>query len=418
MKLKKLAFLLSTILLTSSINILAQENKIEPTVASTTVLEEKKEINKIPQNIEFTVNELVIDENLKNLLNQDSFAKRYILLKGLINQKGLDLVKLKTDDKEHSIPLTSYLLLEGYEEEAIRLVEEDLSSDIKNFNFNGNTYNDLIISVFNKNLKFFKLVAEKNKDRLNEQFMFNGEEGYYLFLLVAQTKSPETNDFTKILLENGASPYIQTKNGYTAEKVASFENNIYLLETLHDFENKRDKKDVLINASLPYAQKIKQQKIIENLNDGMLQDLKNKGKLHDNWITLILYGYNEAANIVFEELKKDSSFDVNKPNAKGINALMAASMSAIPGGNIEYAIKLQNEGINFNYEFNDTQAMHIAVTQDAYKIVMFLIKNKYNFIQDKKGKSFFDIAMESKSYKSAYIIKEAMKIVVENAPKK
>jgi len=418
MKLNKITFLLTTIIFLNQNNLYAQEvnKELENTVEKVQV--EKKEMKQIPEKIELNVSELIVNENLKNILKQDSFAKRYILLKGLVSQVGLDLVKLKIENKEEKIPLTSYLLMEGYEEEAIKLVEDDLYEGITNFNFNGNTYNDLIIAVFNKNLKFFKIVAEKNKDKLNEQFKFNNEEGYYLFLLVAQTKSPETNDFTKILLENDASPYIQTQNGYTAEKVASFENNIYLLETLHDFENKRDKKDVLINVSLPYSQKVKQDKIIENLNNGMLQDLKSKGLLHENWIKLIMYGFNDAATILFEELKKDPNFDINKPNSKGINALMAASMSAIPGGNIEYAIKLFNAGININYEYNDSQAMHIAVTQDAYKIVIFLIKNKYNFIQDKKGKSFFDIAMENKSYKSAYIIKEAMKIVIENSPKK
>lgn len=413
MKLKKVALIISTLLLTNSQLVFSQEIKQD----LVTKIEQTKEIKSIPEDIQFNVSSLIIDENLKNLLNQDSFAKRYILLKGLISQKGVDLVKFKINDKENSIPLTSYLLLEGFEQEAIKLIEEDIITEIKNFEFNNNIYNDFIISIFNKNLDFFKLIAQKHKDKLNEQFKFNGEEGYYLFLLVAQTKSPETNDFTKILLENDASPYIQTKNGYTAEKVASFENNIYLLETLHDFENKRDKKDVLINVSLPYTQKIKQDKIIENLNNGMIEDLKNNNKLHDNWITLILYGYNDAANIIFEELKKDKNFNVNKPNSKGINALMAASMSAIPGGNIEYALKLKSEGIDLNYEHKDTQAMHIAVSQDAYKIVMFLIKNKINFIKDKNGKSFFDIALENKSYKSAYIIKEAMKIVVESSNK-
>ena len=212
--------------------------------------------------------------------------------------------------------------------------------------------------------------------------------------------------YTRHLLEIGANPYLQTKNGHTAEKVASYKNNTYFLETLNNFENNVEGRDTLQNSPLPYKEKVKQNKIIENLKNGLLKELsKDINDMTNKWITLIILGYNDAAELVFEELSKDENFSINATNNNNINALMATALSAIPGGNVEYALKLIERGIDISYEHKDTKTLHIAISKDAYKVVIQLIKQGDNFIKDKDGVYFFDIAMQNKAYKTAHVIK-------------
>lgn len=402
MKLKKIVTTISAIFLTTSI--CAKENIKEEAIKNIVKAE------KINSDFLSTT-----DQNIQTILKQETFAKRYILLKGYLKQKPNLVIKVKeSEEKYYEIPLVSYLLIEGYEKEAIKIIEEELAETFTLFEFKGNQYSDLLIALLNNQKDYFSKAVNKNPEKINKQFNFNGEEGYYLLMAVAQKKDLRTNYYTEILLKNGANPYLQSKNNHTAEMLASYENNTYFLESLHEFQNKVEKRDTMINVPLPYKEKLKQDKIIENLNKGLLKELSNNiEELRNKWITLIILGYNEAAELLYSELVKNKNFNINDVNNKNINALMATAMSAIPGGNVEYAIKLINRGININYEHKDTRAIHIAISKDAYKVLIQLIQNGVNFIKDKNGDYFFNIAMERKAQKSAYIIKEASKIIAE-----
>ena len=399
MKLKTISMIIASILLTSNIN--AQTLESGQTEVS---------------NIEISENVVLENKNIQTILKQETFAKRYILLKGYLTQNPDLLIEIKNEDKSYQIPILSYLLIEGFEQEALKLVEEKVVESFTVFDFNGNEYNDILISILNNQDDYFKKVTQLNKENINKQFKFNNEEGYYILMAVAELKNLRSNMYTRHLLELGANPYLQTKNGHTAEKVAAYKNNTYFLETLNNFENNVEGRDTLENSPLPYKEQVKQNKIIENLKDGLLEELsKDVKNMTNKWITLIILGYNDAAEIIFEELSKNEEFSINDTNDNNINALMATALSAIPGGNVEYALKLIERDIDISYEFKDTRALHIAISKDAYKVVLQLIKKGDNFIKDKDGTYFFDIAMQNKAYKTAHVIKSAARILVENS---
>ncbi len=399
MRLKTISMIIASMLLTNNINAQILESgdtKID--------------------NVEISENAVLKNENIQTILKQETFAKRYILLKGYLKQNPNLLIEISSEENSYKIPVLSYLLIEGFEKEALNLVEEGIVESFQIFNFNGNEYNDILISILNNQDDYFKKVTEINKDNINKQFKFNNEEGYYILMAVAELKNLRSNMYTRHLLEIGANPYLQTKNGHTAEKVASYKNNTYFLETLNNFENNVEGRDTLQNSPLPYKEKVKQNKIIENLKNGLLKELsKDINDMTNKWITLIILGYNDAAELVFEELSKDENFSINATNNNNINALMATALSAIPGGNVEYALKLIERGIDISYEHKDTKTLHIAISKDAYKVVIQLIKQGDNFIKDKDGVYFFDIAMQNKAYKTAHVIKSAARILVENS---
>lgn len=399
MRLKTISMIIASMLLTNNIN--AQILESGDTKIS---------------NVEISETAVLKNENIQTILKQETFAKRYILLKGYLKQNPNLLIEISSEENSYKIPVLSYLLIEGFEKEALNLVEEGIVESFQIFNFNGNEYNDILISILNNQDDYFKKVTEINKDNINKQFKFNNEEGYYILMAVAELKNLRSNMYTRHLLEIGANPYLQTKNGHTAEKVASYKNNTYFLETLNNFENNVEGRDTLQNSPLPYKEKVKQNKIIENLKSGLLEELsKDINDMTNKWITLIILGYNDAAELVFEELSKDENFSINATNNNNINALMATALSAIPGGNVEYALKLIERGIDISYEHKDTKTLHIAISKDAYKVVIQLIKQGDNFIKDKDGVYFFDIAMQNKAYKTAHVIKSAARILVENS---
>ncbi len=399
MRLKTISMIIASMLLTNNINAQILESG-------------DTKIN----NVEISETAVLKNENIQTILKQETFAKRYILLKGYLKQNPNLLIEISSEENSYKIPVLSYLLIEGFEKEALNLVEEGIVESFQIFNFNGNEYNDILISILNNQDDYFKKVTEINKDNINKQFKFNNEEGYYILMAVAELKNLRSNMYTRHLLEIGANPYLQTKNGHTAEKLASYKNNTYFLETLNNFENNVEGRDTLQNSPLPYKEKVKQNKIIENLKNGLLKELsKDINDMTNKWITLIILGYNDAAELVFEELSKDENFSINATNNNNINALMATALSAIPGGNVEYALKLIERGIDISYEHKDTKTLHIAISKDAYKVVIQLIKQGDNFIKDKDGVYFFDIAMQNKAYKTAHVIKSAARILVENS---
>ena len=231
MKLKTVSIMIASILLTSNINAQTLESG-------------KTEV----ANIEVAKNAVLKNENIQTILKQETFAKRYILLKGYLKQNPNLLIEITSEGTSYQIPILSYLLIEGFEQEALSLVEDKIVNSFQVFDFNGNEYNDILISILNNQDDYFKKVTKINADNINKQFKFNNEEGYYILMAVAELKTLRSNMYTRHLLELGANPYLQTKNGHTAEKVASYKNNTYFLETLNNFENNIEERDTLQNS--------------------------------------------------------------------------------------------------------------------------------------------------------------------------
>ena len=147
MKLKTISMIIASILLTSNIN--AQTLESGQTEVS---------------NIEISENVVLENKNIQTILKQETFAKRYILLKGYLTQNPDLLIEIKNEDKSYQIPILSYLLIEGFEQEALKLVEEKVVESFTVFDFNGNEYNDILISILNNQDDYFKKVTQLNKE--------------------------------------------------------------------------------------------------------------------------------------------------------------------------------------------------------------------------------------------------------------
>jgi hypothetical protein len=156
MKIKTISMIIASILLAGGLN--AQE------------LESGK--TKI-DNIEMSKSAVLEDENIKTILKQETFAKRYILLKGYLKQNSELLIEIKNEGNSYKIPVLSYLLIEGFEKEALKLVEDKVVESFKTFDFNGNEYSDILISILNNQVDYFKKVTKINKDNIRLLY-FNG----------------------------------------------------------------------------------------------------------------------------------------------------------------------------------------------------------------------------------------------------
>ena len=118
-------------------------------------------------------NAVLKNENIQTILKQETFAKRYILLKGYLKQNPNLLIEITSEGTSYQIPILSYLLIEGFEQEALSLVEDKIVNSFQVFDFNGNEYNDILISILNNQDDYFKKVTKINADNINKQFKFN-----------------------------------------------------------------------------------------------------------------------------------------------------------------------------------------------------------------------------------------------------
>jgi ankyrin repeat protein len=194
-------------------------------------------------------------------------------------------------------------------------------------------------------------------------------------------------------------------------------------DTTTDVRDSRDEKTKVVttgvidyndaffkNEDLNAEQKVFQEKAITNLKKKYL-DAKNynEEELNNLFTSFISLGLNDAADAILND--KNVKIDLNRYNTNGLTPLMAAAITPMKGGNVEYAKKLIDLGVDINKGTKnaDVSPMSLASTMNNYKVVAVLIFNGALFMkEDKMNFRPIDYALRNNSLESAQIIKEAL----------
>lgn len=180
-----------------------------------------------------------------------------------------------------------------------------------------------------------------------------------------------------------------------------FENNPFFKNAPIDEEREKAQKEFITNLQKKYFDK-------GDYSEGKQEELNN---LFVNFISL---GMNEAADAIWNN--KNVKIDISRYSENGLTPLMAAAITPIDGGNIEYAIKLVNKGADVNQgaKKSDISPVSLASTVDNYKVVAYLILKGAKFMsQDKLELRPIDYALRNNSVKSAAVIKESLDVVLD-----
>lgn len=171
------------------------------------------------------------------------------------------------------------------------------------------------------------------------------------------------------------------------------------------------------NAPIDKERAEKEKEFIGNLNEKYfkkesLSDLE-QSELNNLFVNFISLGMNDAADAIWNN--KNVKIDLSRYSDNGLTALMAASITPIEGGNVEYAIKLVEHGADVNQgaKKSDISPVSLASTVDNYKVVAYLILQGAKFMsQDKLELRPIDYALKNNSVKSAAVIKESLDVVL------
>jgi hypothetical protein len=129
-------------------------------------------------------------------------------------------------------------------------------------------------------------------------------------------------------------------------------------------------------------------------------------------------GYNSLAEIYYQALSKNPTFNIDVKTQKGLTALQATALSTIYGGNVSYAKKLITRGASVHQFISigegdskiDAGLIDLALTNDNHKIIALLIGDGIGFLHSPNDKESILLvqALQQKSYKSAVILKSAV----------
>lgn len=181
----------------------------------------------------------------------------------------------------------------------------------------------------------------------------------------------------------------------------SFKDNPYFKNAPVDSERALKEKEFIGNLETKYFKK-----------DVLSQE--EQDELNNLFVNFISLGMNNAADTIWNN--KKVHIDLNRYSDNGLTPLMAASITPIEGGNIEYAIKLVDNGADVNQgaKKSDISPVSLASTVDNYKVVAYLILKGAKFMsQDKLELRPIDYALKNNSVKSAAVIKESLDVVLD-----
>lgn len=313
---------------------------------------------------------------------QISSEERFYFLEDKIKENG-HLVKVETETDFFYIPIHSFLLIQGHEKLAAQLVKERLVEPFEVFNYgNGDESSDLVLAIESNNIDYFNAVIE-DIDDIDKRFIYSGEKGFTLLMVSAMNKTPSTYIFTHKLLTRGANLNILSYNDLSPITIAQSKENRIFLNASNDFSvlerSKKDAIDFLKNNQISGEKRLRQNRVMENLEKGLLKELLSEDEPHEHVFDLTLRGYTKAALKLIKELEEKGDFNPNYKNEDNFSLLMATSMADIIGGDVEVASKLIALGADINYiTEEDYTEGEIAVVRDAYKVLFLLISHGFD----------------------------------------
>lgn len=136
---------------------------------------------------------------------------------------------------------------------------------------------------------------------------------------------------------------------------------------------------------------------------------EEKFELFSQYVRNIIHGYNDAAEAIWEYSLNNDDFniDLSYYSKSNITPLMAASISSLEGGNVEYLIKLIERGAVPDQTTikNKISPISMAATEDNYKALTTLIVAGANPMhKDSMGLTAYDYAKKHESEKSMFIL--------------
>lgn len=137
----------------------------------------------------------------------------------------------------------------------------------------------------------------------------------------------------------------------------------------------------------------------------------NQEELFELFVSFISLGHNDAADLILDN--KNVKIDINGFSSNGLTPLMAAAITPIKGGNVEYTKKLIDLGADVNKGTvkADYSPISMATTVNNYKVVAYLILKGALFMKkDKLEYMPIDYALRNNSVESATILKEALSV--------
>lgn len=208
------------------------------------------------------------------------------------------------------------------------------------------------------------------------------------------THTEKTLDISDSLLE-------LKKEQKQIDSKVDFNNNPFFKNTPLDEEAQKTQEAFIKNLKAKYFEP----------NVYGEQEQKDLNNLFVNFISL---GMNKAADEIWNN--KSVKLDLSRYSDNGLTPLMAASITPIEGGNVEYAIKLIDNGVDVNQGSKKTNISpaSLASTVDNYKVVAYLILKGAKFMsQDALELRPIDYALRNNSVKSAAVIKESLDVVLD-----
>lgn len=135
----------------------------------------------------------------------------------------------------------------------------------------------------------------------------------------------------------------------------------------------------------------------------------NQEELNELFVNFITIGLNGAADHILNN--ENFKLNIEGYNEKGITPLIAAAMSNIEGGNVEYAVKLIKLGADVNKGArgsNISPTSFTAITNN-YKVLAVLIASDAKFMkEDLLDYRPIDYAIANNSEESASVLANAL----------
>lgn len=366
---------------------------------------------------------------IERVLSEPSSDARYAGLKAYIEHYG-PWVRIANEGDEFRIHIGSYLIQRGFSSDASVLVKNQDITPWLSYLFQGGVANDFIMAMNRGKQDYLEALFKTAPEGVGSEMVFTvaGDKATPLSLMATNQflDNPLYEWALNEMLATGVNPHARMSNDLSPMIIASSSNNVMFTRAAQSHLSGAGGKEgsLLRNTPLSQVETFEMQALIDAWIEKTPEEISqyNTERLFELWIQLIMRGFNLAADQIYNELKTRDGFSVDGQVRNGITPLMAASLSRIYGGNVEYAKRLVDIGadphaltlvpsddnsINEDVEVNLIQ---LSLERDNYKVIAYLISQGVNFmtLPDNDEILILSQATEQQSYKSAYIIFEAV----------
>lgn len=365
---------------------------------------------------------------LQRILDETDEAKRYEGIVGFIKNYG-EWITLQGSGISPKIHISSYLIQSDQSELAAAAIKNDLFDGWLPYRFLDGVASDFVFALKEGHVDYLHALFKYSPKGLNTPIpmQLGGEKILPLSLLATREymDKPFYDDILMSMLEAGANPHKKMTTGLSPMLIASSTNNMKFIRIvqIYQSEQMKDLDGLMKNTPIEESEMIEMQAIADTL----IEQSKEKkasydyDKLYSMWVQMILKGYNVPADLMYDELKTRTRFNINSHSKGGLTPLMAATMSPLYGGNVEYAKRLISRGADplelivipgsgkgesdviVNY-------IQLALQRDNFKIVALMISKNVNFITSPQNDEVLLLseAMNQKAFVSASILKQAL----------